>query len=81
MALLLLLLLALPLSNCESSKETVKDDLEETMYKSEKLEGIEEKVEELETKLEAKNVEMANLQNQLKEVKMQLGYSQKGWRF
>ena len=77
MSLLLLFLLVLPLSNCESSKEIVQDDLEETIYKSEKLEEIEDKVEELENKLEAKNVELDNLQNQLKEVKMELGYSQK----
>ena len=77
MSLLLLFLLVLPLSICESSKEIVQDDLEETIYKSEKLEEIEDKVEELENKLEAKNVELDNLQNQLKEVKMELGYSQK----
>ena len=72
MSLLLLLLLVLPLSNCESSKGAVKDDLEETMYKSEKLNGIEDKVEELEKKLETKNAEVENLQEQLKEVKVQL---------
>ena len=72
MLLHLLLLLVLPLSNCESSKETVKDDLEETMFKSEKLKGLKDKVEELEKKLETKNAEVENLQEQLKEVKVQL---------
>ena len=43
MSLLLLLLLVLPLTNCKSSNETVKDDLEETMYKNEKVGGIEDK--------------------------------------
>ena len=71
MSLLLILLLVLPLSNCESSNETVRDDLEETMYKSEKLDRIEDKVEELEEKLETKNAEVENLQEQLKEVKVQ----------
>ena len=71
MSLLLLLLLVLPLSNCESSKETVKDDLVETMYKSEKLNGIEDKVEELEKKLETKNVEVENLHRRLTEMEMQ----------
>ena len=73
MSLLLLLLLVLPLANCESSKETVKDDLEQTMYNSEKLNGIENKVEELEKKLETKNEEVENLQNQLNKMKVQFG--------
>merc|ERR1711971_351846 len=72
MSLLLILLLVLPLANSESSKETVKDDLEQTMYKSEKLNGIEDKFEELEKKLETKNVDVENLQEQLKEMKVQL---------
>ena len=42
--LLLLLVLVLPLTNCKSSNETVKDDLEDTMYKKEKVGGIETKL-------------------------------------
>ena len=68
MSLLLFLLLVLPLSNCESSKETVKDDGMGTMYKSG---SIENKFEELEKKLETKNAEVENLQEQLKEMKVQ----------
>ena len=68
MSLLLLLLLVLPLSNCEFSNETVKDDLEETMYKKEKVGGIEDKVEELEKKLDTKNMEVENLQKRLTEL-------------
>ena len=41
-----------------SSKEAVEDDRDEIMCKSEKLDGIEEKVKELEIKLEAKNLEV-----------------------
>ena len=68
-----LLLLNLLLHLCVSAKhsgleETVKDDLEETKYKNEKLDDIENNVEDLENKLETKNV---NLQNQLKEMKVQ----------
>ena len=74
MPLLLLLLLVLPL--CVSAKqalleETVNDDVDETMYKSEKLDNIGDNIEELEEKLETKNVEVENLQTQLKEVKVQ----------
>ena len=89
MPLLLLLLLVLPLSNPVSSEqsENVKDDPEETMYKSEKLEDkfeelmqrmermdISWKTEkaDLEKKLETKNVEVENLQEQLKEVKVKM---------
>ena len=68
MSLLLLLLLVLPLSNCESSKETVKDDRIGTMYTSM---SIENKFEELEKKLETKNAEVENLQEQLKDMKVQ----------
>ena len=73
MSLLLLLVLVLPLSNrvCSEQsglKENVKDDLEETMYK---MDDIENKVEELERKLETKNVNVENLQKQLKELKAQ----------
>ena len=66
--LLLLLVLVLPLTNCKSSNETVKDDLEDTMYKKEKVGGIEDKVEELEKKLDTKNVEVENLQKWLTEL-------------
>ena len=74
MSLHLLLLLVLPL--CVSSKqalleETVNDDVDETMYKSEKLDNIEDKFEELEEKLETKNVEVENLQKRLKEIEVQ----------
>jgi|ERR1712192_41579 len=96
MPLLLLLLLVLPLSNPVSSeqsglKENVKDDPEETMYKSEKLNGIEgklselmQRVKEMEVQFESSLEEMmldtqkselaiqiADLQNQLKEVKVE----------
>ena len=70
MSLLLLLLLVLPLSNCESSNETVKDDRIGTMYTSM---SIENKFEELEKKLETKNVEVENLQRQLEDMKVQFG--------
>ena len=66
--LLLLLVLVLPLTNCKSSNETVKDDLEDTMYKKEKVGGIEDKVEELEKKLDTKNMEVENLQKRLTEL-------------
>ena len=88
---LLLLLLVLPLSICVSSKqygtgENVEDDLEEKMYKREKLDDMEDKFQELiqrmdnrwkmekdhlEKKLETKNVEIENLQKQLKEMEVQ----------
>ena len=81
----------LHLSNCLSSKQFgLKEDVggypEETMYKTEKLNAIEEKVDDvlkrmermdmswkqekalLEEKLEVKNVEVKELQNQAKEV-------------
>jgi len=71
MFLLPFLLLVLPLSSPVSSKpsgpkENVKD--EETMYKSENLDYI---VEELEKKLETKNVNVENHQKQLKEMEVQ----------
>ena len=84
-----LLLLHLLLHLCVSAKqsgleETVKDDLEKTMYKSEKLNkvneeelmqrmGISWKKEKahLENKLETKNVEVEDVQKQLKEMKVQ----------
>ena len=88
---LLLLLLVLPLSICVSSKqygtgENVEDDLEEKLYKREKLDDMEDKFQELiqrmdnrwkmekahlEKMLETKNVEVENLQKQLKEMKVQ----------
>ena len=81
----------LHMSNCLSSKQFgLKEDVggypEETMYKTEKLNAIEEKVDDvlkrmermdmswkqekalLEEKLEVKNVEVKELQNQAKEV-------------
>ena len=71
-----LLLLHLLLHLCVSAKqsrleEAVKDDLEEIMCKTEKLDGTESIIEELESKLETKIVEVENLQTQLKEVKVQ----------
>ena len=89
-----LLLLHLLLHLCVSAKqsrleEMVKDDLEETVYKSGKLNNDQDKDDKLmqrvermeiswkaenahlENKLEAKNVEVENLQEQLKEVKVQ----------
>ena len=89
-----LLLLHLLLHLCVSAKqsrleEMVKDDLEETVYKSGKLNNDQDKDDELmqrvermeiswkaekahlENKLEAKNMEVENLQEQLKEVKVQ----------
>ena len=77
MSLLLLLLLVLPLSNCESSNETVKDDLKEIMYKNENLGRIQDKVEELEKKLETKNAEVENLQKRLTEMEVQFGRKNK----
>ena len=77
MSLLLLLLLVLPLSNCKSSKETVKDDLEETMYKNENMDRIQDKIEELEKKLETKNAEVENLQKRLTEMEVQFGRKNK----
>ena len=96
MSFLLLLLLVLPL--CVSAKhsgleETVKDDLEETMYKSEKLSNVNEEVlmqrmermeiswetekADLEKKLETKNVEIENLQNNSRRWRCSL---KAGWR-
>ena len=49
-------------------EENVK---EETMYKSEKLDEIENKVEELEKKLEVKNAELENLQRRFNEVEFE----------
>ena len=87
-----LLLLHLLLHLCVSAEqseleETIKDDQEETMYKSEKLYNVNEeemmqrvertdvswKTEKahLENKLETKNMEVENLQQQLKEMKVQ----------
>ena len=71
MFLPLLLLLVLPQSNCVSSKQYGLEDAVDDL-KSEKLEDIENKVEELENKLQTKNAEVENLQEQLKEVKVQL---------
>merc|ERR1712210_325814 len=80
MPLLLLLLLVLPLSNPVSSRPS---RLEENMKeeKSEKLNDIDKKVEKLiqrmermdilDKKLETKNVEMENLQQQVKEGELQ----------
>ena len=91
-----LLLLHLLLHLCVSAKqsrleEMVKDDLEETVYKSGKLNNDQDKDDELmqrvermeiswkaekahlENKLEAKNVEVENLQRQLEEMKVQFG--------
>ena len=68
MFLLLLLLLVLPLSNHVSPKETFKDDREGLMYTQ--LDGIEDKFEQLERKLD---VEVENLEEQLKEMKVQFG--------
>ena len=68
MSLLLLFLLVLSLFDSVSSKEAVEDDRDEIMCKSEKLDGIEEKVKELEIKLEAKNVEVENFQKRLTEM-------------
>ena len=75
MSLLLLLLLALRLPNHVSSKETVNDDLKETM--NNKSERVEEKMEELEKKLEAKNVEVENLQKRLTGVEEMLSTQNK----
>ena len=74
--MLLLLLLHLLLHLCVSAKqsrleEAVKDDLEEIMCKTEKLDGTENIIEELENKLETKNVEVENLQKRLKEIEVQ----------
>ena len=67
MSLLLLLLLVLPLSNCDS--ETFKDD---TMHTSESIENKFEKLENnWRQELETKNAEVENLQEQLKDMKVQ----------
>jgi len=76
MPLLLPFFLVLPfcLSNPVSSEHSglkEKDDLEETMYKNENLDDIETKVEELQRKLETKNVNVENLQKQLMEMEVQ----------
>ena len=49
----------------------MKNDLEKTINKSEKLDDIENKVDKLENKLQTKNAEVENLQKQLEEVKVQ----------
>jgi len=80
MPLLLLLLLVLPLSNPVSSRPSgLKENMKEE--KSEKLNDIDKKVEKLnqrmermdilEKKLEIKNVEVENLQQQVKEGELQ----------
>ena len=79
MSFLLLLLLVLPLSEQSGLEDAFKEDPEETIYKS--GEGIEykleqlmqrmERMDDLEKKLETKNVEVENLQQQLKEMKVQ----------
>jgi len=80
MPLLLLLLLVLPLSNRVSSRPSgLKENMKEE--KSEKLNDIDKKVEKLiqrmermdilEKKLEIKNVEVENLQQQVKEGELQ----------
>jgi len=79
MSFLLLLLLVLPLSEQSGLEDTFKEDPEEAIYKS--GEGIEykleqlmqrmERMDDLEKKLETKNVEVENLQQQLKEMKVQ----------
>ena len=67
MSLLLLLLLVLPQSNCDS--ETFKDD---TMHTSESIENKFEKLENnWRQELETKNAEVENLQKELKEMKVQ----------
>merc|ERR1719341_961920 len=98
--LLLHLLLHLCVVSAKQSrlKEMVKDDLEETVYKSGKLNNDQDKDDKLmqrvermeiswkaekahlENKLKAKNVEVENLQEQLKEVKVQLQKLKAGWR-
>ena len=77
MSLLLLFLLVLSLFDSVSSKEAVEDDRDEIMCKSEKLDGIEEKVKELEIKLEAKNVEVENFQKRSRRWRCRL---KAGWR-
>ena len=67
MPLLLFGFLLLQLSSCESVKQSglenaVRYDHDKTLCNSEKLKDIGEKVEELESKLEAKNEEVENLQ-------------------
>ena len=77
MSYLLLLLLVLPLSNCESVKQSgledaINIDPEEKMYNSEKLNNVTEKEDELIQRiLEIKDVEIETLRQQLKEVKVQ----------
>ena len=76
--------LLLHLSNCGSSKQfgledAIKDGPEETMYKSKKLNSIEEKEEEY--KVERMNIsckmELENLRQQLEEMKVQFGNGNK----
>ena len=77
--------LLLHLSNCGSSKQfgledAIKDGPEETMYKSKKLNSIEEKEEEY--KVERMNIsckmELENLRQQLEEMKVQFGNGKNG---
>ena len=82
MSLLLLLLLVLSLSNLVSSKPSGLEKNVKEEENSENLNDIDKKVEKLiqrmermdilEKKLEAKNMEVENLQKQLKEVKVQM---------
>ena len=71
MSLLLLLLLLLHLSNCVSAKQSgledsVRDDPEKMTYKSEKLHGIDKKVDQLLQRMERMDIswkkETANLE-------------------
>ena len=78
MSLLLFGFLLFHLSSCESVKQSglenaVKYDQEETLCSSEKLKDIGEKIEDLESKLEAKNEKVENLQKENEEMKVQLG--------
>ena len=57
------------LSNPVSSKEYFEDHTEETTYS--KSESIEDKFEELEKKLETKNMDVENLQKRLAEMEVQ----------
>merc|ERR1711971_25604 len=81
MPLLLLLLLVLPLSNRASSRPSGLEEAVKEEEKSEKLNDIDKQVEKLiqrmermdilEKKLEIKNVEVENLQQQVKEGELQ----------
>merc|ERR1712210_398515 len=85
MPLLLPFFLVLPfcLSNPVSSEHSglkVKDDLEETMYKSENLDDIENEVEEpIRKQLETKNVNEENLQKQLPNANSSSSSCPSGW--